>query len=483
MHANGSTIVGGDMAKTCPACGRSNDDDASFCQSCGAALSGAALSGPQAVAGAAPVPPGPPPQPPAAAPPPNGSHGRAWVLALLVAVVIAAAAAAAVFLLPRGDGTDEARSPTPSSDATVAVSPVPAVHHYLAGAVGAKADKLATISADGTVEPIRRFSGQQIWQIAYSPDGALLACVAGTFKHSQLWLFDAATGQGQQATAATPDVVAVDSIAWLSANELLMAGFTDTPKATGQNAELLVYDVEDDRFTPLSDAGGVALRGVAVSASRDGNRIAYVTYTDRKTDRYGMVSAKERLQLLDRGSGAITRLGENEAYFDVNARAFDDPLLSPNGGALIYRRAGSDVGTSYTVVAADGRTLMPAKETQFPAGYAWDPDGARVVFTGHSSKPADNESGLGPAVFWVYDTDSGVTDILARCPDTLVQDISWSPDGETIAWAEYDQDKYRTGRIHIMPATGGDSQLLAREALSPAWAPDAAPSLQTSPSP
>ena len=34
-----------------------------------------------------------------------------------------------------------------------------------------------------------------------------------------------------------------------------------------------------------------------------------------------------------------------------------------------------------------------------------------------------------------------------------------------------------------MPATGGDAEALVEEALSPVWAPGAAESLQTSPSP
>ena len=262
--------------------------------------------------------------------------------------------------------------------------------------------------ADGTVKPITRFSGQQIWQIAYSPDGKWLACIAGTYKRSEVWLFDAASGAARQATADTPNVVAVDSVAWLSATELLVAGYTEPPKATGQNADFLVYDTATQDFAPLLDAGGVSLRGVAVSASSDGARVAFVTYTDVKTDQYGMVTAKERLELLDRASGAVTELGTNKAFFDVNARAFDEPLISPSGEAIIYRRAGSDVGTSYTVVGADGSVLMPAKETQFPAGYAWDPDGVRVVFTGHSLKPSGDAGGIGPAIFWIFDTSVGL---------------------------------------------------------------------------
>ena len=38
----------GDMARTCPACGRANDDDASFCQGCGAAVADAVQQAPPA---------------------------------------------------------------------------------------------------------------------------------------------------------------------------------------------------------------------------------------------------------------------------------------------------------------------------------------------------------------------------------------------------------------------------------------------------
>src|SRR5450756_2914368 len=99
-------------------------------------------------------------------------------------------------------------------------------------------------------------------------------------------------------------------------------------------------------------------------------RQAYVTYTDQKADQYGLWTATERLNVLDRATGGVTQLGSSKALFDVNARRFDDPLISPTGTAVIYRRAGSDVGTSYTVVDVNGTTLMPAKELMFPAGYA-----------------------------------------------------------------------------------------------------------------
>ncbi|NLE22626.1 MAG: hypothetical protein GX624_07605 [Actinobacteria bacterium] len=450
------------MARACQGCGRSNDDDASFCQGCGAPLAEAPVR--------------------AAVPPDVGGHSRIWIVAIVVAVIVAiVAVAATAYFTDGGGGTNAGLSPAPSAEPTVAVSPAPEVERYLAGAVGPRADRLATISADGAVTPIGRFSGGQIRQIAYSPDGARLACVAGTLRRSELWVYETSSGAAKQATAAAPRVVAVDSVAWLSPTELLMAGHTEKPEATGQNGALLVYDVGSGEFSPLSDAAGVPLRGVAVSASRDGGRVAFVTYTDARTDEQGMASATERLQLLDRATRQITQLGENEAFFDVDARAFDEPLLSPDGEAVIYRRAGSDVGTSYTVVDADGARLMAAKEATFPAGYAWHPDGTRVVFTGHPVKPGADGSGVGPAVFWVFDTSTRQTQVLARQDGAMVQDLSWSPDGETIAWAGYDQDHFRTGTLYLMPSTGGRSRAFVKQAISPVWAPDTAPSLVTAP--
>lgn len=458
------------MARSCPSCGRANDDDARFCQGCGAAV--APTDPPPPGTGTPPAGPGKP-----------GSDTPAWLIAAIVVAAIALVGAMALVMLSRDKTRDGGESsPTPMASTSVVIPPTPAFGQYLAGAVGPRADRLATIAANGSVEPITGFDGKPVRQIAYSPDGKWLACVAGTFRRSELWLFDTATGGALRPTAGTPDVVAVNSIAWLSPRELLIAAYTEKPKATGQTAGFLIYDQATGEFRPLVDVDGMPIRGVSVSASRDGATVAFVTYTDVTTDRNEMVTGTERLEVLDRRSGVVTELGANEAFFDVNARAFDDPLISPNGDAIIYRRAGSDVGTSYTVVGTNGTTLMPAKETLMPAGYAWDPEGTRVVFTG---LPIKSGADGGTTVFWQFDTRAGGAPAeIARYKNAAVQDLSWSPDGATIAWAGYDRKKeWRTGRIYLMPAAGGDSEVLVEEALSPVWAPGTAESLQTSPDP
>lgn len=451
------------MARACQSCGGVNDDDARFCTECGAALS---PTGPAA--------PPPPPPAPSTGGPPGKKRGPALFIVIGV-LVVAVLAVAAILIVRSGDGKSDTPTPvasaSPSPSPSGSTSPSPAASLYLAAATGPTANTLSTVSADGTVSEISGSVGKQIFQIAWSPDGRRLACIAGQWRHPRLWVTDVQTGETHEVQIATPAVVAFDSVAWLTPEQLLVAGLTATPKAQGEVAELLVYDaVAETAVEPLRNAAGAALRGVAVSASADGATVVFVTYTDVKNDRYGMPTATERLELLDRQSGVVTELGTGKALFDVNSRRFDDPLISPNGDAVIFRSAGSDVGTSYTVVDAAGTTLMPAKELLYPAGYAWDPTGQKVVFTGHSTNWRGGSSD--PTAFYLFDTAiGGNAKVIAKYSKTAVQDLSWSPDGQTIAFSEYDEVNFETGSIYQFSPSGGDAELLLHDALFPAFQP------------
>lgn len=411
---------------------------------------------------------------------PRGAR-PALLVVIIVLVVAAAAAAVFFFIVPAASDGGGETTPTPVASSSSA-APTPSAGGFRAAAAGRQGNVLGTVAADGAVTELATTLGPQIFQIAYSPDGTRIACVAGDWKHPELSMLDVAQGTVQRVRIVKPALVASDSIAWLGPQSLLVAGFTMTPKSQGEDAELLVYDPVAGSAEPLADEAGVALRGVSVSASADGNRVAYVTYTDQKTDQYGLRTATERLNVLDRASGTVTKLGSSKALFDVNARRFDDPRISPTGSAVIYRQAGSDVGTSYTVVHVNGTTLTPAKKLMFPAGYAWDPDGTKVIFTGQSIMGTRN----GAVAFYLFDTSlGGSPKVIARYKKTVVQDLAWSPDGSTIAWAEWDTGKYRSGNLYLMSPSGGDSKRLADWALMPAWAPGAvvSPSPSASPSP
>ncbi len=526
---------GAELPGSCPSCGATLSPEAVFCLGCGKMVGRAgarpapapvttsavdetqieprpnrpggagAAAAPTGVAGDTPrsptAPPGAPsgaPQgpPPAVPPPPapaspGGGARRSlpvWLIVALVVIAVAAAAAVAVVLIRSGgdEGDDHAStSPSPpattspSASASASASPSPSVSPTtapgfpMAVAGGAKGNILSLLSAEGEITPLSDPLGDMAYQVSWSPDGRRLACVAGAWNGARLWIADIDAGSLSEVVISTPAVVAVDSVAWLSPTELLVAGFTVKPTAQGEVAELVVYDAGSSTVVgPLQDGSGTSLRGVSVSSSADGSRVAYVTYTDQKTNAYDMPTATERLELLDRTAGSVTELGTGKAYFDVNARRFDEPLISPDGQAIIYRAAGSDVGTSYTVVDANGSTIMRSKELSFPAGYAWDPAGQKVVFTGHSIRGTGGEND--PAVFYVFDrTLGGKPRTIAKYKGIMVQDLSWSPDGASIAFAEYDRDDYDTGNVYQLDATGGDADRLVSGALSPAYRPTA----------
>lgn len=385
---------------------------------------------------------------------------RSPLLALLIM-------SAAALLAACGDGEP---SPTPSAaPTTAAITPSAAVQDfYLAAATGAKATTLSTISDGGAATTVARGLGGAIARIAWSPDGRLLACTAGSWLRPRLWLVDPATRAVSEVRLTAPAVKAVGSIAWLSADELLVAGFTVPPQDTSEVAELLIYNVTTRAVTRLSGSDGLPLRGVMPSASADGAKVAFVTYTNVRR-KSGFVEGTERLKLLDRSTGSVTELGTGKAYFDVNARRFDEPLISPDGNAIIFRSARSDVGTSCTVMDAAGTILMKERELLFPAGYAWDPTGQKVVFAGR----ALDATGMNdPVVFYVFDRGSGgAAGAIARFRKMAIQDLAWSPDGTTIAFAAWDPETYETGTVYLMPATGGDADELVANALTPAWQP------------
>ena len=162
------------------------------------------------------MPPTPPTGAGRAGGPPRRGPGAALLVVLIVLVVAAAAAAAIYFFcrarrLRQRHGRQDAHAPRVvrwrHAD-TVAGG-------FLAAAVGRQGDVLGTVAADGAVKELATTLGPQIFQIAYSPDGKRLACVAGDWKRPELSVVDVAQGTVQRVRIASPALVAIDSIAWL----------------------------------------------------------------------------------------------------------------------------------------------------------------------------------------------------------------------------------------------------------------------------
>jgi len=231
-----------------------------------------------------------------------------------------------------------------------------------------------------------------------------------------------------------------------------------------------VFDPSTDTAKPLTDGDGMPLSGIEVSASADGSRVSYVSFTDRTTDQYDAVTATEQLMLLDRGDGSTTMLDSEKAYLDWGGRAFSKPLLAPDGEAVICAQTGGDIGCSYKVIDARGTILMDADSLHlmYPAGYSWAPGSQKVAFTGHTSEK-------GSAIFYVYDkATGGAPRILVSYKRTYVESLAWSPDGSAIAWGEWDRDNWRSGTLWLTSTEGGDADRIADWAILPTWAPGAA---------
>ena len=221
------------MARNCPSCGRANDDDARFCSGCGAEIAptepGSAAAPPAQASPAGQVPPAPPPaMAQGAGGPPRRGPSPALLIVIIVLVVAAAAAAAVFFFIMPAGSTAAAAETTP----TPVASPSSATAHTVTRAgssprpSAARGNVLGTVAADGAVKELATTLGPQIFQIAYSLDGKRIACIAGAWKRPELSMVDVAKGTVQKVRIANPALVAIDSIAWLGPQSLLVAGFT-----------------------------------------------------------------------------------------------------------------------------------------------------------------------------------------------------------------------------------------------------------------
>jgi Tol biopolymer transport system component len=127
------------------------------------------------------------------------------------------------------------------------------------------------------------------------------------------------------------------------------------------------------------------------------------------------------------GTG-LTQLTQNRLEED------SPPVPSPDGRLLAFQ----DSGLS-TVMNADGTGRHELRDCPSFSVSAWSPDSMRLVCGGGSS-------GL-----WIVDAASGTGTRLTPSGD----DGSWSPDGQTIAFAD-------KARLWVVPAVGGRPRRIGR---------------------
>jgi len=262
----------------------------------------------------------------------------------------------------------------------------------------------------------------EIWGVAWSPDGQRLATVSSD-RTARIW--DAASGEERLVLSSCHE--RVHGVAWSPDGQRLATASDDGTAriwdaASGE--ELLALRGHQERMYGLA-------------WSPDGQRLA--TASSDRTARIWDVA---------RGEGLLVLCGHEDEVWGV--------AWSPDGQRLAT--ASSD-RTARTWDAASGEELLVLRGHQERAyGVAWSPDG-ECLATASRDRTAR-----------VWDAACGEELLVLRGHQDRIYGVAWSPDGEYLATASRD----RTARI--WDAARGEGLLVLcgheDEVWGVAWSPD-----------
>jgi Tol biopolymer transport system component len=150
------------------------------------------------------------------------------------------------------------------------------------------------------------------------------------------------------------------------------------------------------------------------------------------------------------------------------------PSWSPDGQhiAFQFRESAPNRVSKVYIMNADGsgaRRLTDSDDDHHESQPSWSPDGAAIAYTG-SGLFADNESEHGSIL--KLDPDEGVPYLLysATTDETIIHgEISWSPDGSTIAFTAGYESTYG---IWALDPQAGSVTFRFPGHFDPAWGPD-----------
>ena len=196
--------------------------------------------------------------------------------------------------------------------------------------------------------------------------------------------------------------------------------------------------------------------------------------------------ASAQAQIVYSGDGPLYQInpdGSDRRLFTTptSPEASDsEPAWSPDGSqlAVIHQRRDYDASdrTRIDLLDADGsnrRSVTRLEAGVFVSSPRWSPDGSQLVFT-----RATERSDRYTSAIVVRDLATGSERTLVRQRldrrFTSVGEPEWSPNGDSVVYTVFSLDRqaYFQMSLRVVPAGGGSSTLLGRDAHSAAFSPD-----------
>jgi Tol biopolymer transport system component len=203
-------------------------------------------------------------------------------------------------------------------------------------------------------------------------------------------------------------------------------------------------DVLDD---PLSSKPRRLVAGIDPAWSPDGQRIAYGTRDGGRLGQIYVINAD--------GSGRrqLTRVKDGALL----------PDWSPDGEKIAFTSWVAGKSSTIWIISKDGGN---AKSIAEGIGARWSPDGSRLVFLRPRKKRRDKGS------IWVVNAD-GTGERKVRDNDSPTGEVTWSPDGNSIAFASQREHKSAIFRVNL---DGTDLKAIASDERAsvffPVFSPD-----------
>lgn len=288
----------------------------------------------------------------------------------------------------------------------------------------------------------RRLAGFRGSYPSWSPDGPLLATVAGRKVEVRRGGLGAPTVDVR--LAAAPYHGAYGPIEWLG----------DARLRADDGSGFAGVDVAHDRALALPAAYAVFGSG---PVSADGRKVVVET----------QVPAQESATL-----GVAAYGGATGPVLATGAPCTEQPWwtseqFTPGGTAIVYQTACGEPSADLYSIGADGTGLQrltdtPVDETQ----PAWSPDGSQVAYV---EQPVANKCDGCPDELWTLRADGTAQHALTTEKDGN-WDVSptWSPDGRTVLFAH---ETYSPTVLRVVPASGGTPSAFPAKGSYPSWGP------------